>query len=153
MYPTLDLDSGPLGLLTQPQRTESVFAITRWLEQQLRLGARVLVPAIVYYEIKRELLRARKMSGIRRLEDFVSADPARYIPLSDQALHLAADLWARARQSGRPTAEPAALDIDVLIVAQSLSLGLPESQVFVVTGNARHLSQFISTLDWRTLPS
>ena len=64
MSDVLFLDSGPLGLITQPQRSHEVIAITDWLKDCLRAGARVLVPAIVYYEIKRELLRADKSSGL-----------------------------------------------------------------------------------------
>jgi predicted nucleic acid-binding protein len=84
----------------------------------------VIVPAIVYYELRRELLRARKSFGIARLDAFVAATPGRYLPLSDEALRLAADLWAKSRQEGRPTADPKDLDIDVIIAAQALWFGL-----------------------------
>jgi hypothetical protein len=77
----LFLDSGPLGLITQPQRSNEVIAITDWLKDCLRAGARVVVPGIVYYEIKRELLRANKSVGIARLDAFVNATPDRYLPL------------------------------------------------------------------------
>lgn len=89
MSDVLFLDSGPLGLITQPQRSHEVIAITDWLKDCLRAGARVLVPAIVYYEIKRELLRANKANGIARLDAFVNADPDRYVPLTDDALRFA----------------------------------------------------------------
>jgi hypothetical protein len=56
----LFLDSGPLGLLTHPQRSAEVLAVTEWLTRCLLSGSRVIVPAIVYYELKRELLRANK---------------------------------------------------------------------------------------------
>jgi predicted nucleic acid-binding protein len=108
----LFLDSGPLGLITQPQRSSEVIAITDWLKDCLLAGARVLVPAIVYYEIKRELLRANKSVGIARLDAFVNATPDRYLPLTDDALRFGAELWAQSRRAGRPTAEAAALDID-----------------------------------------
>ena len=84
----------------------------------------MIVPAIVYYELRRELLRARKSFGIARLDAFVAATPGRYLPLSDEALRLAADLWAKSRQEGRPTADPKDLDIDVIIAAQALCFGL-----------------------------
>lgn len=56
----LFLDSGPLGLLTHPQRSAEVIAATEWLSGCLFGGSRVIVPAIVYYELRREILRARK---------------------------------------------------------------------------------------------
>lgn len=148
MSDILLLDSGPLGLITQPQRSHEVIAITDWLKDCLTAGARVVVPAIVYYEIKRELLRARKTVGVARLDAFVKAVPDRYVPLTDDALRLAADLWARSRQAGRPTADATALDIDVLLAAQALRMG---GTPIIATTNQKHLSQFISALHWRDI--
>lgn len=145
MSDVLFLDSGPLGLITQPQRSHEVIAITDWLKDCLLAGARVLVPAIVYYEIKRELLRANKVVGIGRLDTFVNATPGRYVPMTDDALRFAAELWARSRQEGRPTAEASALDIDVLLAAQALRFG---SSPLVATTNPKHLSQFLQARPW-----
>jgi predicted nucleic acid-binding protein len=150
VIPYLFLDSGPLGLLTHPQRSAEVIGITDWLSRHLRAGSQVIVPAIVYYELKRELLRAQKSAGIARLDAFVSAAPGRYLPLTDQALRLAADLWAKARQAGRPTAEPSALDIDVLVAAQARSFGAA-SEVVIVTANPRHLAQFTTAKRWNEI--
>jgi predicted nucleic acid-binding protein len=141
----LFLDSGPLGLITQPQRSHEVIAITDWLKDCLRAGARVVVPGIVYYEIKRELLRANKSFGIARLDAFVNATPDRYLPLTDDALRFGAELWARARQAGRPTADATALDIDVLLAAQAHRIG---NSALVATTNPKHLSQFVPALPW-----
>ena len=146
----LFLDSGPLGLLTHPQRSAEVIAVTEWLAGFLYSGARVIVPAIVYYELKRELLRAKKTFGIGRLDAFVNAASGRYLPLSDEALRLAAELWAQSRQAGFPTAEPKALDIDVLIAAQALSFRDP-SEVVVATTNPRHLAQFVTARRWNEI--
>jgi predicted nucleic acid-binding protein len=141
----LFLDSGPLGLITQPQRSHEVIAITDWLKDCLSSGARVLVPAIVFYEIKRELLRANKIIGIARLDAFVKAVPDRYLPLTDDALRFAAELWAQSRRAGRPTADATALDIDVLLSAQALRFG---SSSLVATTNPKHLSQFVPARHW-----
>ena len=48
----------PLGLLTHPQRSAEVITVTQWLSGCLLNGTRIIGPAIVYYELKRELLRA-----------------------------------------------------------------------------------------------
>jgi predicted nucleic acid-binding protein len=146
----LFLDSGPLGLLTHPNRIAEVLAITDWLSACLLSGSRVIVPAIVYYELKRELLRAKKDFSAGRLDAFVNAVPGRYLPLSDKALRLAADLWAKSRQKGQPTADSKALDIDVIIASQVLSFGV-SSDVIVATTNPRHLSLFVDARHWKEI--
>ena len=148
MNQILFLDSGPLGLLTHPQRSAEVVAVTEWLSHCLLGGCRVIVPAIVYYELKRELLRAKKSFGVARLEAFIAATPGRYLPLSDEALRLAADLWAKSRQEGRPTADPKSLDIDVIIAAQALSFGAGSAEVIIATTNPKHLTQFVTARNW-----
>ena len=147
----LFLDSGPLGLLTHPQRSAEVIAVTEWVSRCLLSGKRVIVSAIVYYELKRELLRAKKPFSIARLDAFVSATPSRYLPLSDEALRLAAELWAKARQEGRLTADANALDVDVIIAAQALSFGPAPADVIVATTNPRHISQFVPAMDWQNI--
>ncbi len=141
------LDSGPLGLLTHPRQTEEVAAITAWLADMLKQGRRVLVPAIVYYELKRELLRADKPFSVGRL-DLFSKTTNRYVPLTDDALRLAAELWAKSRREGRPTADSKELDVDVILAAQVLSFGAAEGEVVIATTNAKHLAQFVGARDW-----
>ena len=148
MNQILFLDSGPLGLLTHPQRSAEVVAVTEWLSHCLLGGCRVIVPAIVYYELKRELLRAKKSFGVARLEAFIAATPGRYLPLSDEALRLAADLWAKSRQEGQPTADPKSLDIDVIIAGQALSFGAGSAEVIIATTNPKHLTQFVTAKNW-----
>lgn len=83
--------------------------MTAWLTDVLKQGRRVLVPAIIYYELKRELLRADKQFSVGRLDVFSKASN-RYVPLTDEALHVSAELWAKARREGRPTADSKELD-------------------------------------------
>jgi predicted nucleic acid-binding protein len=144
------LDSGPLGLITHPRQTAEVIGITEWLARMLKSGNRVLVPAIIYYELKRELLRAKKPFSVGRLDVFSKAS-SRYIPLTDEALRLSAELWAKARQEGRPTADSKELDIDVIFAAQVLSFGAPASDVVVATTNPKHLSQFVPAKHWNEI--
>ncbi len=79
-----------------------MIAIAEWLSRALLAGSQLIVPAIVYYELKRELLRAKKTFGIGRLEQFVNAHVGRYLPLSDDALRLAAELWAQSVKKESP---------------------------------------------------
>lgn len=105
------------------------------------------MPAIIYYELRRELLRARKASGLARLDAFVQIDPNRYLALTDEALRLAAELWAKARLQGRLTAPALDLDIDIILAAQALVLAVG-AEVIVVTTNPRHLRQFVDARLW-----
>ena len=137
------LDSGPLGLLANPNHSPEFVAIRRWTLDCFEAGIEILVPAIVYYELTRELKRANRTSGVSRLDAFVSAHSRRYLPLTGQALRLAADLWAQSRRQGRPTASPQSVDVDFLLAAQALTFGPPPSEIVIATTNRKHLAQFV----------
>ena len=53
---------------------------------------------------------------------------------------------AVARQFGQPTAGDKTIDADMILIAQSLSLGVPK--VVIATSNIGHLSRFISAKLW-----
>lgn len=107
-----------------------------------------MVPAIIDYEVRRELMRSGKSAGIARLDAFIHAELDRWIPITDDALRMAAELWARSRQAGSPTADPKELDVDVILVAQALSLGVPPDDLIVATTNVAHLSRFVAAQLW-----
>ena len=151
MILTLFLDSGPLGLLTNPKRPPETVAILTWAIAMQKAGHRFIVPAIADYEVRRELERAGKVNGIAALDAWNNASPDRYLPLSATALRLAANLWARARNAGTTTADPKELDGDVLIAAQALDMGLPLSDFVIATVNVGHLSQFASADLWTNI--
>ena len=71
-----------------------------------------------------------------------------YLPLSTPVMRLAADLWAWARNTGRQTAPDPALDGDVILAAQAISLGVP---VVVATVNTAHLSRFVTAELWHAI--
>lgn len=151
MNRTIVLDAGPLGLLTQRKGVPPADACRGWLAACIERGARVIVPAIADYEVRRELERAEKTHGLVRLDAFNAAAPGRYVPLSDAALRLASRLWARARKAGTPTADLRELDCDVLIAAQALTLEAPAGQVVVATANVGHLAQFVAAEAWTSI--
>ena len=138
------LDAGPLGLATNPKRSPQSTACTHWLQAQLAAGARIIVPEIVDYEIRRELLRAEKRKGLEHLDALVRL--VEYLPLTTAAMQLAAQLWAQARQKGQPTAADHSLDVDVILAAQALSLG--DESVVIATTNVGHLSRFVAADLW-----
>jgi len=108
MSRTILLDAGPLGLLSNPARSAPVLACNQWLASIVAQGYRIIVPEIADYEVRRELLRANKTTGIARLDTLGGS--LEYLPLTTEAIRQAASFWAQARQQGRPTAVDAALD-------------------------------------------
>lgn len=138
------LDAGPLGLLCHPKPRPGPVACRKWLTGLLTAGCRVLVPEITDYEIRRELLRTRRGGSLARLDRL--ATQLEYLPLTTNAMRLAAELWAHARQQGQPTATDAALDADVILAAQALALGEPN--IIVATTNVGHLGRFVPAELW-----
>jgi hypothetical protein len=121
-----------------------------WIDDCEAAGYVVMVPAVSYYEALRELELLRAPSQIALLRGFCH-EPGRFIPLTTEHLEHAAQLWAFARRIGRPTAPPEALDGDVIIAAQALSLGLPTSDFIVATTNPNHLSLFVPCDHWSNI--
>ncbi|HLK58776.1 MAG TPA: hypothetical protein VKU00_19545 [Chthonomonadaceae bacterium] len=119
------------------------------METLLTNGVRVYIPEVADYEVRRELIRAGKTSGVTRLNVLKSL--ARYLPITTDAMLLAADLWAQARKAGVPTADARALDADVVLVAQALTAGLPPAEIIVASVNVRHLSRFIASDVWQNI--
>jgi hypothetical protein len=62
-----------------------------------------------------------------------------YLPLTTAAIRQAAVFWAQARQQGQPTADDRALDDDVILAAQAITLGVTD--VVIATTNVGHLSR------------
>lgn len=141
------LDSAPLGLLSAPPRRPDVQACRRWLTRLIAAGVRMVVPEIIDYELRRELLRARKTSSVARLDAL--AQTAEYLPITTAAMRRAAELWAQARQQGRPTAGDKTIDADMILAAQALTLGVAD--VVIATTNIRHLSPFVPAELWPTI--
>ena len=111
------LDAGPLGLLSSPYGKPKAEGCRLWARGLALAGARLFIPEIADYEVRRELVRVGSAEGLRRLDLLQGA--MSYAPLTTDAMRLAADLWARARREGKPTADPHALDADVILVSES----------------------------------
>ena len=146
------LDTNLLSRFCHPS-IEANQPIARWLTRLLgdeQLQARVYIPEIVDYEVRRGLLHVALRSGrsttksLARLDRLV--ETLEYLPLNTACLRRAATLWAEARAAGRPTAGREALDGDVILAAQAI-----EVDGTVVTENIRHLSRFVPTVRWNEM--
>jgi len=138
------LDAGPLGLLCHPKPSSRVSGCKQWAASLNAAGRRLIVAEITDYEVRRELLRAKKLLGIALLDRL--AQQLEYLPLSTTAMRKAAELWSLARQKGQPTAPDHALDVDVILAAQALTLGV--LNIIVATTNVGHLARFVPADLW-----
>lgn len=148
MTPFIYLDTGPLATITQRKGHPEGEACRAWVTRVLAAGAKIFVPEIADYELRRELIRVGKSAAVSRLEAFNSFASDRYVPLTTPAMRLAADLWANVRNQGLPTSSPHALDGDVILAAQVLLRGLPFTDVVVATSNVAHLARFVPAKTW-----
>ncbi len=114
------LDSGPLGLVTNPKLSPQGVACAEWLQTLMTERARVIVPEIADYEVRRELLRANKTKGVARLDAL--SDRLEYLPITTLSMRQAAHYWAQARQQGQPTAADKTIDADMILIAQAKTL-------------------------------
>jgi hypothetical protein len=60
-------------------------------------------------------------------------------------------LWAESRRRGLVTADPQALDIDVILAAQALNAGIPISNFVVATSNLKHLAGLVPCGEWSAI--
>lgn len=141
------LDSGPLGIVTNPKAASPLYQEGKvWLQSLPLKGYIVMLPEIADYEVRRELIRVGKTAGIERLDQLKSQIP--YRPLTTEVMLLAAQLWAKARNRGKPTADRNALDGDVILAAQAIWEVNAGNEVVIATRNVGHLSQFVDAREW-----
>lgn len=143
------LDSAPLGMVTNPKQTAENESCRLWLRNLLSQNIIVIIPEITDYEVRRELLRARKLNGIKRLDAL--RNTLIYLPINTQTMLKAAEFWSKARQMGKPTASNEALDGDVILAAQASLLQDNNNQVIVATTNVKHISLFVDAKIWKSI--
>ncbi|MEG4862782.1 MULTISPECIES: nucleic acid-binding protein [unclassified Microcoleus] len=144
------LDSGPLGMVTNPKASSTeVQECKVWLNSLMLRGEIIILPEIADYELRRELIRAGKSAGIQRLDELKLQ--LTYRPLTTEVMLFAAQLWADARKRGKPTAHPYALDGDVILAAQAILEANPGNQVVIATTNVGHLDRFVDACEWRLI--
>lgn len=141
------LDTGPLGLVTNPRFSPLSAACTEWLQVLASRGTTILLPEIADYEVRRELLRANKAEGVERLDRLGKL--LEYLPLTTAAMRQAARFWARARQQGQPTAGDKTIDADMILAGQAAVLG--DVDVVIATTNVGHLSRFAPADLWQNI--
>lgn len=107
------LDSGPLGIAANTRASETTLAFNRWLYEQIASGITVCVPEVADYEVRRELIRARRTKSLAKLDTM--GQRLLYLPVTTKVMRRAAVLWAKARDMGKPTADALSLDADMIL--------------------------------------
>lgn len=144
------LDTGPLGLISNPRSKPQTLRCRQWAHDLLAVGGvRVIVPEIADYELRRELIRAGATAGLRRLDQVKAG--LEFAPITSDIMLKAAELWADVRNAGRPTAPPEALDGDCILAATALLAAGPGDHVTVATSNIGHLARFINAQNWNSI--
>ena len=133
--------------MTNPKRSPQSLACAQWLQLVVNKSARIILPEIADYEVRRELLRANKIKGIAQLNALVEL--LEYLPITTAAMRLAALLWAQARQQGQPTAGDKTIDSDMILAGQAITLGA--SNVIIATTNVGHLARFTPANLWQNI--
>jgi len=143
------LDSYPLGLISTPQRSNAPIAIAQWTKACLAAGHEIYIPEVIDYELRRELLRAEKTRSVQELNSLRTV--FHFLTINSPAMLLAAELWAVARRIGFSTGDPKKIDVDVILAAQALTLGISRSQLVIATSNVQHISRFVPADLWTNI--
>ncbi len=145
------LDASVVGAITNPKQTSTIIRDCQiWFRRSLARQSIFVLPEIADYEIRRELLRGKKINGLKQLDELKSA--IYYYQIDSEMMLTAAQLWAESRQRGMPTADARELDGDVILAAQAIQLQAKGYEVTIVTTNVGHLAQFVTASHWQDLP-
>jgi hypothetical protein len=68
------LDSTPVGLITNPKSTPLSIKCQQWFYSLFDRGYSVVLPEIIDYEVRRELLRVNRSNSIHRLNRLIAAN-------------------------------------------------------------------------------
>jgi predicted nucleic acid-binding protein len=142
--PIIVLDTGPLGKIAhERQNPES----NEWFLGHAVSGTEFALPEVCDYELRRELVRRGARKSLRHLDRLGSE--LKYLPVTTAVMRRAAELWAKMRNQGTPTADPKQLDVDVILCATvQLESERTQREHVVATTNVRHLARMVPAKLW-----
>jgi hypothetical protein len=153
------LDTNIVGLISNSNTSfDECQQCDKWFTTLSVRGVRFVTSDICDYEVRRGLIssfiRSGKLaSGINGLNSPKTDGLLEFLPVSTEALDLAANLWARASNEGLTTRDDKNIDVDIIISAQYQILRdeYPGQQVIVATTNLKHLSRFCEAARWQDI--
>jgi len=95
------LDASPLGKIAHAKAKPE---ISEWFKRIMASGARIIIPEIADYEVRRSLILEGLKKSIIKLDNL--KETVEYLPITTEVMLKAANLWAEARKKGNPTADP-----------------------------------------------
>jgi predicted nucleic acid-binding protein len=144
------LDSGPLGMVCNPSaKSVQTQGCQQWIRRLYQAGYTIAIPEIADYEVRRELLRSNRHNSIQLLDQLKLS--MLYLPITTEGIIGAAELWAIARQTGQATADPKALDGDVILAAQVMDAFGSDPEAIVATTNVAHIARFVRADLWQNI--
>ena len=147
--PLILLDAGVLWLAVHPKGGSDSLDCGTWMHDLANKGYAFGVTEITDYETRRKLIHQRKEEQLQRLNALIQQ--MLYLPLTTAIMHRAASLWADVRWRGWATADPKALDADVILGAQWESEHNRGRQALVATTNVGHLRLVSDAREWRSI--
>ena len=137
------LDTGVLGFIVHRKTMRDARI---WLSNVFNVGINLRIPNIAEYELRRSLIYLNATNQIQRLDTLkTELGDDSTIPMTPEIMFEAARLWAEVRKQGLQTADDKALDGDVILAAQALSLENSFDEVTIATTNVKHLNRFSTT--------
>jgi hypothetical protein len=117
----------------------------------VQAGHRLIVPGIIDYEVRRELIRLGNQRALLRLNQLPKK--LGFHAVSSEVLQRAAHCWAEARLNGKPTADWHSLEVDMILAGHAATIGEQHSleQVLIATTNVQHLRHFADARDWASI--
>lgn len=149
------LDTNILGKLANPNKLPEALECQAWFERMFARGVYLVSSELCFYEVKRGLILSVQSGGTTRgIEKLMELAPfIEFFEVDRSVVELAAELWARGRLRGQPTADEKNIDIDTIIMAhwQLLADNFPGQNVTIATTNVRHLSLFAEAKEWQNI--
>lgn len=144
------LDSGPLGLLANPNPRARAARCVASAIRLRRLGVTILIPALADFEVRRSLKLAGEFSSAQTLDTLIATYG--YLTPTPRAVEFAADLWADVRRQGQAVGPDLDLHADVALAGQALELEAEGYDAWIATDNLRHLRRLFARAElWETL--
>lgn len=143
------LDTGVLSSVIHPSGGQENKECIAWMLKLVVAGAKVCIPEVCDYEVRRKLLHRDAQKQLGKLNQLKQV--MHYVPIDTATMLRAAELWAQGRKRGRPTAGDKSLDADVILSAQALLSIQPEDDLIVATTDVGDLTTFVPASKWSNI--